>query len=116
SYTQMPIATIAPSRFEPQARRRAKFTDDEISELADSIKANGLIQPITVRPIDDDKKYEIVCGERRFLAVKKLKIDSIDVVIRNLSDAAALDVQITENLQRKDVDPIDEAFSFKYPF
>lgn len=115
SYTQMALSQIVPSRFEPQARRRARFTIDEISELADSIKANGLIQPITVRPIEHGEfHYEIVCGERRFLAVKKAGLDTIDVVVRNLSDAAALDVQITENLQRKDVDPIDEAFSFKY--
>jgi ParB/RepB/Spo0J family partition protein len=150
SYTQVLLDRIIPSAFETQTRRRAKFTVEEIAELADSIKANGLIQPITVRPATDfevvpgarsgkpgyfweSKKrsmlfgfsparlgcnenppYEIVCGERRFLACQKAGLDKIDVVVRNLSDAAALDVQITENLQRKDVDPIDEAFSFKY--
>jgi ParB/RepB/Spo0J family partition protein len=123
-YRELLISQIARSPTEIQARRRAKFTKEEIAELATSIKANGLIQPITVRPVKGQAMpkgqskhaqgiFEIVCGERRFLACQKAGLDRIDCVVRDLSDAAALDIQVTENLQRKDVDPIDEAYSFK---
>lgn len=132
TFTSLSIQSIVPSSLEPQARRRAKFTEEEISELAQSIQANGLIQPITVRPKRSSlarndfedvvvasleleaRHYEIVCGERRYLACKRAGLKEIDAVVRQLSDAAALDIQVTENLQRKDVDPIDEAFNFKY--
>jgi ParB/RepB/Spo0J family partition protein len=111
------ISEIAVSSSEIQARRRSHFTDADIDELAASIKANGLIQPVTVRPLpvaQKSKPYQIVCGERRFLASKKAGLDSIDVISRDLTDDQVLDIQITENLQRKDIDPLDEAFDYKY--
>lgn len=130
-FTALLLKSIVPSASEPQARRRAKFTKEEIAELAQSIKTNGLIQPITVRPLRselarndaedsiveglglDDRRYEIVCGERRFLACKKAGLDRMDCVVRVLSDAAALEIQGLENIQRKELDPIDEAFWYK---
>ncbi|MBX3288424.1 MAG: ParB/RepB/Spo0J family partition protein [Acidobacteria bacterium] len=154
-YDEMSVLQIIPSSTEIQARRRAKFTDDEISELAQSITANGLIQPITVRPapgfiiepgrksnpkakgmidgffwthptnkmfwafstsrkeLEESPPMEIVAGERRFLAIQKAGFDKIDVVVRDLTDEQVWDIQIVENLQRKDVDIIDEAYSFK---
>lgn len=95
-----------------------------IEELADNIKRQGLLQPITVRPIEyrdelvDGEvvsipvKYEIVCGERRYRAVLTNKSDAIPCIVREMTDEEAFDAMITENLQRKDVDPIEEAFAF----
>ena len=95
---------------------RKTFDEGAIAELAASIKQHGLLQPITVRP--DGEKYEIVMGERRFRAwwenrkaSPKFPIE-IPCIVRVMSDEEALDAMITENLQRKDVDPIEEAFAF----
>lgn len=97
--------------------------------MADNIEKQGLLQPITVRPITsgnslldaewEDKHYEIVCGERRFRAFSKVdakcstgKFAYISAIVREMTDEEAFDAMITENLQRKDVDPIEEAFAF----
>ena len=95
---------------------RKTFDEGAIAELAASIKQHGLLQPITVRP--DGEKYEIVMGERRFRAWWENRKASpefpieIPCIVRVMSDEEALDAMITENLQRKDVDPIEEAFAF----
>ena len=109
---------------EPSPLNPRKTIDEEgIRELADNILQHGLLQPITVRTIEADSKdpvghFEIVCGERRFRAFK-LNLErvpgytkKIPCIVREMSDADALDAMITENLQRKDVDPIEEAFAF----
>ncbi len=106
------IADIWPSPMNP----RKTFDEEAICELADSIKQHGLLQPITVRP--KDKAYEIVMGERRFRAwqencrLNPKFPNEIPCIVRVMSDEEALDAMITENLQRKDVDPIEEAFAF----
>jgi ParB family chromosome partitioning protein len=111
------LSEISPSNSAIQARRRSHFTDVDTDELAASIKSNGLIQPITVRSNTwsdvDKRKFEIVCGERRYLATKKAGFDSIDAIVRDLSDVQLLEIQATENLQRKNIDPIDEAWAYK---
>ncbi len=112
SFREVNMADIVPSDFEPQVRRRAHFTDEEIEELKTSIEQNGLIEDIVVRPQGD--KYQIVCGERRWLAIKKIGWKQIEVKVRELSDSAAIRVQMEENLQRKQLDPLEEAFSYKY--
>lgn len=95
---------------------RKTFDEGAIAELAASIKQHGLLQPITVRP--DGDKYEIVMGERRFRAWWENRKASpefpieIPCIVREMNDEEALDAMITENLQRKDVDPIEEAFAF----
>ena len=103
---------------------RKTFDQASLEELADNIKRQGLLQPITVRPVDyrDEltdgevvsipSQYEIVCGERRYRAVKLNGDDTIPCIVRDMSDEEAFDAMITENLQRKDVDPIEEAFAF----
>lgn len=103
---------------------RKTFDQASLEELADNIKRQGLLQPITVRPVDyrDEltdgevvsipSKYEIVCGERRYRAVKMNGSESIACIVRDMTDEEAFDAMITENLQRKDVDPIEEAFAF----
>ena len=113
---QIKIGVIEPSPMNP----RKTFNEEEIKELASNIQSQGLLQPITIRPTDywDDVdvsypvKYEIVCGERRFRAVKSLGQKTIDCIVREMTDEEAFDAMITENLQRKDVDPIEEAFAF----
>lgn len=111
------INDIHPSPMNP----RKTFDEPTIAELAESIKQHGLLQPITVRPVtttdDVAGNYEIVMGERRFRAWKKNMSDpkfpmEIPCIVRMMSDEEALDAMITENLQRKDVDPIEEAFAF----
>lgn len=106
------LSEIQPSPMNP----RKTFNEDAISELADNIRKQGLLQPITVRLIGDgtpDQHYEIVCGERRYRACKKLDIFEMPVIIREMTDDEAFDAMITENLQRRDVDPIEEAVAFR---
>ena len=118
------VKNINLSLIEPSPLNPRKTIDEEgIRELADNILQHGLLQPITVRTIEADSKdpvghFEIVCGERRFRAFK-LNLErvpgytkKIPCIVREMSDADALDAMITENLQRKDVDPIEEAFAF----
>ncbi|MBE6310539.1 MAG: chromosome partitioning protein ParB [Bacteroidales bacterium] len=139
---QISIGKIKPSPMNP----RKTFNEEDINELANNIESQGLLQPITVRPIeftdelDEDTgavvsfptSYELVCGERRFRAVSLLKAkedeaniekvknhrkkldkwQSIACIVREMNDEEAFDAMITENLQRKDVDPIEEAFAF----
>jgi ParB family chromosome partitioning protein len=90
---------------------RKVFDEDAITELSESIKAKGVIQPILLRPMGDT--LELVCGERRYRASQMAGLFEIPAYIRELTDDEALEAQITENLQRKDVHPMEEAFAFK---
>jgi ParB family chromosome partitioning protein len=90
---------------------RKFFDEHSLSELAVSVKANGVLQPIMVRP--KGKRYLLVYGERRFKAAAIAALKEIPAIVRELTDAEALDMQITENLQRKDVHPMEEAVAFK---
>ena len=108
---------IEVSRINPSPRNpRKTFSETDLAELAQNIRNQGLLQPITVRPVG--KTYEIVCGERRYKAVKKnaeddkVKKATIACIVKEMSDEEAFEAMITENLQRKDVDPIEEAFAF----
>lgn len=109
----IPIGAIQPSPRNP----RKTFDEADLKELADNIKQQGLLQPITVRPMLDGC-YEIVCGERRYRAWCLLVKDggqvSVEIpsIVREMTDEQAFDAMITENLQRKDVDPMEEAFAF----
>lgn len=96
----------------PDPNQPRKFFDElAMSELAESVKQKGVLQPILVRP--NGKGYILVCGERRFKASERAGIDTIPAVIRDLDDQEALELQIIENLQRKDVHPMEEAVAFK---
>lgn len=103
----IPLTEIVPSDLNP----RKTFNQEELEELAQSIKENGLIQPITVRKVGSkkDSKYEIVCGERRFRACQLIGVDTIQAVVKELNDKQAFACMIIENLQRKDIDPMEEA-------
>lgn len=111
---EIKLSEIAPSALNP----RKTFDETELKELAQSIEANGLIQPVTIRNYngEDGKKYEIVCGERRFRAVTLLGWETIQAVVKELDDKQAFACMVIENLQRKDIDPMEEAQALKHLF
>lgn len=90
---------------------RKKFTDESLTELADSIKAQGIIQPLIVRQVETHQ-YEIIAGERRWRAAKKAELKEVPVIIRNVEDNVALAFALIENIQREDLNPIEEAQAF----
>ena len=93
---------------------RQYFSEEKLDELANSIKKNGIIQPIAVRPNKNENgKYEIVAGERRWIAAQRAGIHEIPVTILDLSDVESLEVAIVENIQRDDLNPIEEARGYK---
>jgi len=93
---------------------REIFNEAKLEELAKSIKTNGIIQPIAVRPDKSEAgKYEIVAGERRWLAAQKAGLHDIPVTVLNLSDVESLEVAIVENIQRDDLNPVEEARGYK---
>ncbi len=105
--SRLPIQSIVPNPNQP----RKKFEPEALTELADSIKQNGILQPILVRKKRD--KYEIVAGERRYQAAKLAKIKEVPVVIRDVSDEEILQLALIENLQRSNLNPIEEAQGYK---
>ncbi len=93
---------------------RQNFKEDKLEELANSIRKNGIIQPIAVRPSKSNSdQYEIVAGERRWLAAQRAGLHEIPVTILDLSDVESLEVAIVENIQRDDLNPIEEAKGYK---
>ena len=93
---------------------RQHFSEEKLEELANSIKKNGIIQPIAVRPNKSENgKYEIVAGERRWMAAQRAGLHEIPVTILDLSDVESLEVAIVENIQRDDLNPIEEARGYK---
>ena len=107
--TLVSLANIQPSSFNP----RKYFSEPALYELAESIKQQGVLQPITVRPIADTDRYEIIFGERRYRASVIAEMEQIPVIVSELTDDAAEDAAITENLQREDVTPIEEANAYQ---
>ena len=108
--TKIPIANLKPSPSQP----RRLFNKNSINELADSIKAKGLVQPLVVRPSpSDSNSYEIIAGERRWRAAQIAQLHEVPVVIRNFNDTEALEIAIIENVQRSDLSPIEEAAGYK---
>lgn len=103
----IPIASITPNPAQP----RRDFKESDLSELASSIAAHGLLQPILVRPTSNG--FELVAGERRLRAVAKLGWESIPAVVRQIDDSALLTVALVENLQRSDLNPIEEAEGYQ---
>ncbi len=104
---KLPIDDVLPNRFQP----RIKFSESEVLALADSIKNHGVIQPILVRPIGD--KYEIIAGERRYKASVMAGLKEIPAIVRQLDDKQSAELALIENVQRKDLTPIEEALSYK---
>ena len=104
----IPIKQIATNPFQP----RSNFSDENIAELAESIKNIGIVQPITVRKIEDNK-FQLIAGERRLRASKKIGLKTIPSFIKNSNDEEMLEIALVENIQRKDLDPIEIALSLK---
>ena len=105
---RLPIADIAPNRFQP----RRTFTEPELAELEASIKASGLLQPIVVRSRGDGK-WELVAGERRMRAASRLGWNEIPAVVRDFDDRAMLTLALVENLQRADLNALEEAEGYQ---
>lgn len=103
----MNISKIEPNREQP----RKKFDEDQLQELADSIKQHGVITPLTVTPRDG--YYEIIAGERRWRASNMAGLKEVPVVIRDLSEQQIVEIALIENLQRVDLNPIEEALAYK---
>lgn len=108
STSEIEIGKIEPNPYQP----RTEFNQEAIEELAESIKLLGLIQPITVRPLEDGR-YQIISGERRFRASKIAGLQSIPAYIRKTDDQGMLEMAIVENIQREDLDSIEVAVSFQ---
>lgn len=104
---ELRTSELEPNRLQP----RKSFDEDSIASLAESIKEHGIIQPLLVRPYQNS--YQIVAGERRWRAARMLGIDMVPVVIKELIDIEALQAALVENLQREDLNPIEEALTYK---
>ena len=105
--TEVDLDLLQPNRFQP----RLQFDDARLDELAQSIRGNGVIQPILVRRRDD--RYEIIAGERRWRAAQRAGLLKVPVVVRDVPDDKLLQVALIENIQRENLNPIDEATAYK---
>ena len=107
SVQMLPVASIEPNPDQP----RRHFEEAPLAELAASIASRGLIQPIIVRPIGD--RYQIVAGERRWRAAQRAQLHEVPVIVREFDDTETLEVAIIENIQRQDLNAIEEAEAYK---
>jgi ParB family transcriptional regulator, chromosome partitioning protein len=111
--TKLPLDLLQRGRYQPRVDMRA----ETLSELADSIKAQGVVQPIVVRPLDvppgsgETQRYEIIAGERRWRAAQMAGLSEIPAVVRRIPDEAAIAVALIENIQRENLNPLEEARS-----
>ncbi len=104
------IGELSPNKFQP----RKNFDEESLNELTNSIKERGVIQPIIVRKSSDNKtKFEIVAGERRWLAAQRAKLHEVPIVITDIDDLKSLEFAIVENVQRNDLNPLEEAQGYK---
>ena len=107
---QLSINDLIPNKYQP----RKIFDEDNLNDLTNSIKERGILQPIIVRKSNDDKsKFEIIAGERRWLAAQKAGLHTVPVVITEADDLKSLEFAIVENVQRHDLNPLEEAQGYK---
>ncbi|MGN6515488.1 MAG: ParB/RepB/Spo0J family partition protein [Rhizomicrobium sp.] len=105
----VPVAFLRPNRFQP----RKTFAPDDLNDLANSIREKGVLQPILVRPVaGEHNAFEIVAGERRWRAAQMAKLHDVPIVVREMSDGESLEVAIIENVQREDLNAIEEAAAY----
>ena len=100
----LPVARLRPGKYQP----RTRMDPQALSELADSIRVQGIMQPILVRPVDGGQ-YEIIAGERRYRAAQLAGLDEVPVLVKPVPDTAALAMALIENIQREDLNPLEEA-------
>jgi ParB family transcriptional regulator, chromosome partitioning protein len=105
--TEIPLDSVDPNPYQT----RKTISEDAINELAASIKANGVVQPIVVRPHGADR-YQLIAGQRRLMACKRAGAGSIPAIIKRVSDQQAIEITIIENLQREDLNPVEQATAF----
>ena len=103
------LRDIRPNPYQP----RRTFNDQELADLESSIRTNGLLQPVTVRPVPGGKGFELVAGERRLRAAGRLGWAEIPALVREIDDRALLTLALVENLQRSDLDPLEEAEGYQ---
>lgn len=108
SSNEVPIEAISPNPDQP----RTNFKQEEIEELAASIEKDGLLQPILVRPVGDHL-YQIIAGERRWQACRSIGVSAVPVRIKDADDDKALELALIENIQRSDLNPIEEAYGYR---
>ena len=107
---QVSISDLVPNKYQP----RKIFDEDSLEDLTNSIKERGMIQPIIVRKSNDDKeKFEIIAGERRWLAAQRAGLHDVPVVITEVDDLKSLEFAIVENVQRHDLNPLEEAQGYR---
>jgi len=105
--TDLPIAQLRPGRYQP----RTQIDPESIADLADSIRAQGVMQPILVRPLVNGR-FQLIAGERRWRASEKADKKTIPAILRQVSDEQAMEITIVENLQRADLNPMEQARAF----
>lgn len=105
--SQLKVSSITPNKSQP----RKKFDSAKLKELKDSIKEKGIIQPIVVRSVEGG--YELIAGERRFRAIKELNYEHVPAIIKEVSDADSLELSLIENIQREELNPVEEANAYK---
>ena len=103
---QLALSEIKTNKYQP----RITFNQEKLNDLINSIKEKGVVQPVLVRRAQDG--YELIAGERRFRAVKSLGIEKIPAIVKNVSDVDMLEIALIENIQREELNPIEEAHSF----
>lgn len=106
NFLECDIDLIRPNRYQP----RARFAPDELAQLSDSIRTQGVLQPLLVRRLDVG--YELVAGERRLRAAKMAGLERVPVVVKNVSDTEMLEMSIVENIQRENLNPMEEAEAY----
>ena len=108
----VPIEFLQPGKFQP----RQKMDSESINELSQSISEKGILQPLLVRPLtntNSNNLYEIIAGERRWRASQKAKVHEVPVIVKDLTDLETLEIALIENLQRKDLSPLEEADGYE---
>ena len=102
--SKLPIEFLVPGKYQP----RKDMSPDALEDLASSIRAQGIIQPIVVRKVDDNK-YEIIAGERRWRASQLAQLDEVPCLVKDVPDEAAVAIALIENIQREDLNAMEEA-------
>src|SRR5690625_1527964 len=106
---QLPLDVIEPGRYQP----RSAMDPDRLEELAASIREQGLVQPVVVRPLAARGRYELIAGERRWRACRMAGLETIPALIREIADEATLALALIENIQREDLNPLEEAVALR---
>ena len=105
----LPVEQLSPGPFQP----RRRFDQEELRELAESVREQGVIQPILVRRAPEGDKYQIIAGERRWRAAQLAQLHEVPVLIREFDDKTAMEIAIVENVQRRDLTPLEEAEGYR---